>query len=61
MAVRLGELAEAAEGVAAQEDPAPRAWSAVADEWNALRTQIEALSGRYSSVPIKQPGAAGAR
>ena len=27
----------------------------------ALRTQIETLSGRYSSVPIKQPGAAGAR
>lgn len=27
----------------------------------ALRTQIESLSGRYASVPIKQPGAAGAR
>jgi hypothetical protein len=60
MGVRLGELAEAAEGVAAQEDPAPRAWSTVADEWNALRTQVDDLDAavveRFAAAEAKIRG-----
>lgn len=41
--IRLGELATAAEQVAAQPEATPQAWSVVADEWNTLRRQVDDL------------------